>query len=115
MTTIDIKDVREKPSEFALGMAAQCWCGPTASRIVMDVELATEFARVIDRYREALIWCGGSADFGRGGKAEVGYNRMCRSLLGDDGWRWRKLGGNGNQVGPKLTTEEKERQQKAEA
>ncbi len=31
--------------------------------------------------REALIWCSGSADFGPGGKAEIGWNKLCRPLI----------------------------------
>ena len=35
-----------------------------------------------DQLRDALIWCSGSADFGPGGKAETGWNKVCRPLIG---------------------------------
>lgn len=37
-----------KPTEAALQLAAQCWCTPQTEHKVMDVELATEFARVLE-------------------------------------------------------------------
>jgi hypothetical protein len=39
---------RREPSSFALGLAAQAWCMPETSVIVMDERLATEFARLLD-------------------------------------------------------------------
>lgn len=33
------------------------------------------------KLKEALQWCSGSADFGPGGQAEVGWNGLCRPLL----------------------------------
>ena len=41
------------------------------------------YQSLVDELREALIWCGGSADFGPGGKAEAGWNKVCRPLLVD--------------------------------
>ena len=43
------------PSEFSIGVAARTWCEPTTSKITMIPELATEFARIIEKYRQALI------------------------------------------------------------
>lgn len=43
--------------------------------------LAIEIARLIDQYREALIWCSGSADFNPGGQAHDGWNKICEPLL----------------------------------
>jgi hypothetical protein len=34
-----------------------------------------------DRLREALLWCSGSPDFGPGGQARVGWEKMCQPLL----------------------------------
>ena len=33
------------------------------------------------RWREALIWCSGSEDFGHGGKAREGWLKLCDPLL----------------------------------
>jgi len=43
--------------------------------------LTIEIARLIDQYREALIWCSGSADFNPGGQAHDGWNKICEPLL----------------------------------
>jgi len=40
-----------------------------------------ETVKILDRYREALIWCSGSADFGPGGQAEKGWEKICKPLL----------------------------------
>ena len=36
-----------------------------------------------EKLRAALAWCSGSADFGAGGIAEKGWDKMCRPLLGE--------------------------------
>lgn len=33
------------------------------------------------KLREALIWCGGSADFGPGGQAREGWLKLCAPLI----------------------------------
>lgn len=80
-----MSEIKEEtqPSEFSMGVAARAWCTPETEEFVMIPELAKEFARIIEQYREALIWCGGSADFGQGGKAETGWKKICEPLLGD--------------------------------
>ena len=40
--------------------------------------------QLIEELREALMWCSGSADFGEGGKARVGWLKCCEPLLRDD-------------------------------
>lgn len=70
-----------QPSEYSRGVAAQAWCVPTTEKIVFMPELAEEFARIIEKYREALIWCSGSADFGQDGQAGIGWKKICESLL----------------------------------
>ena len=40
---------KKEASEFAEHIAAQAWCTPTTEKIVMDVVLAEEFARTIDK------------------------------------------------------------------
>jgi len=47
----------------------------------MDSKLATVFAEVIDEYIEAIQWCSGSADFGEGGQARDGWNKIMPPLL----------------------------------
>ena len=71
-------------SNFSLEKAAQIWCLPTTKHLAMIPELAEAFANVIEEYRQALIWCGGSADFAKGGQAEKGYNKICRPLMGNE-------------------------------
>ena len=68
-------------SKFSRGVAARAWCAPTTEKIEMIPELAEEFARIIEEYRQALIWCGGSNDFGHGGQAEIGWKGICEPLL----------------------------------
>ena len=71
--------------EEARGIAAQAWCHPKCADIVMDPVLAEAMAEkileVVAPYRDALIWCSGSEDFGPGGKARKGWNKICRPLL----------------------------------
>ena len=75
------EQIIELPTKKAQEKAAQIWCLPTTSSIVFDPILAIEIARLIDQYREALIWCSGSADFNPGGQAHDGWNKICEPLL----------------------------------
>ena len=68
-------------TENAMHKAAQAWCKPTTSAKVMDAELAEAFAEIIDEYREALIWCGGSADFGPEGQAREGWLKGVKPFI----------------------------------
>jgi len=68
-------------SEIARGKAAQAWCKPTTEGKIMDPTLTEEFANILDRYIEGLQWCGGSADFGPGGKARKGWKKIVMPLL----------------------------------
>lgn len=52
---------------------------PTADDAFRNLE---EVESEIARLKDALIWCSGSADFGPGGQAEEGWNKVCRPLLG---------------------------------
>ena len=63
------EQIIELPTKKAQEKAAQIWCLPI------------EIARLIDQYREALIWCSGSADFNPGGQAHDGWNKICEPLL----------------------------------
>ena len=69
------------PSEIARQKAAQAWCKPKTSNRIVDPYVAEAFAEIIDEYREALIWCSGSEDFGRGGKAREGWVKICQPLI----------------------------------
>ncbi|MCK4522020.1 MAG: hypothetical protein KAU20_05585 [Nanoarchaeota archaeon] len=73
--------INESISNSSLEVAAQRWCLPTTKHFTMIPELAKAFADIIEKYRRALIWCGGSDDFARGGKAEIGFNKICRPLI----------------------------------
>lgn len=68
-------------SSFARGIAAQAWCTERTSNKEMDVELAEAFADILDKYIDALSWCGGSADFGPDGKARNGWLKVAGPLL----------------------------------
>lgn len=76
-----ITNKERQPTKLALEVAARIWCMPKTEKLVMIPELTEEFARKIDKYLDALIWCSGSADFGRGGKAELGWKKLCEPLL----------------------------------
>ena len=43
--------------------------------------MSRETEAELDRYREHLIWCGGSEDFQQGGKARLGWLRGPAQLL----------------------------------
>lgn len=75
------KEKTVTPSSIAKQKAAQAWCGEKTSGIEMDVELATEFAKIIDEYIEALRWCSGSSDFAPGGNARVGWEMVVMRLI----------------------------------
>lgn len=44
-----------------------------------------ELSNTVNELREALAWCGASPDFGEGGQAEKGWNKICRPLLNAQG------------------------------
>jgi len=71
-------------SESARQKAAQAWCKKSTDKKIMDTELAEAFAEIIDEYREALIWCSGSADFQEGGQARKGWLKICEPLIGEN-------------------------------
>lgn len=68
-------------TEFSRGIAAKAWAQPNTSNIDMDPWLAEAFADILDRYIEALQWCGGSDDFQLEGKARVGWEKMVLPLI----------------------------------
>jgi len=47
----------------------------------MDPILAEAFAEIVDEYREALMWCSGSADFGPEGQAREGWLKGIQPLI----------------------------------
>lgn len=67
--------------QHAVTVAAQCWCDPRLMNIEMDTRLGQIFAKKISEYIEALQWCSGSDDFGPGGKAYIGFEKICRPLM----------------------------------
>lgn len=69
------------PSGWALEKSAQLWGQPNTSNIVMIPELAQEIAKLLDQYREALMWCSGSIDFAPEGKARQGWLKIVQPLL----------------------------------
>ncbi len=77
------KDDKVVISDHAKAVAARVWCTPQTELKLFDPVLAEEIAKVIEEYRQALIWCGGSADFGYGGKSHEGWKKVCETLLRD--------------------------------
>ena len=44
---------------------------------ILGVTITSSIAREkIDEYKDALRWCGGSADFNDGGKARIGWLKI---------------------------------------
>ena len=70
-----------QPFECVTKKIAKIWCTPLTKDIEFRRELAEEFYGIVHEYMEALIWCSGSADFGPGGIAEVGWKKICEPLL----------------------------------
>lgn len=77
-------------SNVAMQRVAQAWCvfDPDKPELMtsgkeMDIALATAMADILDGYIYALAWCGGSPDFGPGGKAEQGWAKVAQPLLLD--------------------------------
>jgi hypothetical protein len=73
--------MREKPSDLALQKAAGAWCREKTKNTEMDVDLATEFAKLLDDYIEALVWCSGASDFAPEGKAREGWEKIVAPLI----------------------------------
>ena len=63
------------------GLAAQAWCDPRTSCIVMDPVLAEVFAEMLDRYKEAIIWMSGSSSFGPEGEAVEDWRKLRDALF----------------------------------
>jgi hypothetical protein len=78
------QDTKREASSFARGVAAQAWCQSKTRHTEMDVDLAEEFALILEKYIDALLWCSGSADFGPGGKGEEGWKSLCLPLVNDE-------------------------------
>ena len=68
-------------SKNARHKAAQAWCKSATSALAMDSVLAEAFAEIIDEYREALLWCSGSTDFGPEGQAREGWIKGVQPLI----------------------------------
>lgn len=68
-------------SEIARQTASQAWCKEKTSGKEMDADLAEAFAEIIDEYRDALIWVGGSMDYAPNGKARKGYLEIQAKLI----------------------------------
>ena len=75
------KKNQKNATDHAIHIAVQCWARPKTKNKKMDVVLAAEFARVIDKYLEALLWCSGSRDFCVGGQARQGWEKPCKPLI----------------------------------
>jgi len=71
-------------TELALQKALRVWRTEKTCGIGMDIRIAEAFADILDKYIEALRWCSGSADFNPGGKAFLGWEKICAPLLKQD-------------------------------
>lgn len=70
--------------EKARQVAAQAWCDPETSGVVMDPRLAEAFARrlavALDHLNHAAdtaVWMSGSSDFSPEGQAGAGWAKAC--------------------------------------
>ena len=68
-------------TEHSLGIAAQAWCDPRTSNLVIEPALAEVFAEILDKYREAIIWMSASPSFRSGGEAFTGWLKIQETLL----------------------------------
>ena len=71
----------EKILSLARQKASLAWCGKETKKKIMDVELAEEFAKILQEYIDALQWCSGSQDFQPGGYARKGWMKIQKQLL----------------------------------
>jgi hypothetical protein len=76
--------VENLPSKLAMQIAAQVWTRPETEKIEMDSVLATEFAKVIDRYIDALRWASAASEFQDDGKSRKGWLTVCKPLIDED-------------------------------
>lgn len=78
------------------GTVARGWTHESTEHKEMDIVLAEAIAEEvaalltttkarITALEEALRWCSGSADFAPGGRAALGWVRLCRPLLEEQG------------------------------
>ncbi len=63
------------------GIAAQAWCDPRTSHLIMEPELAEVFAEKLDKYKEAIIWMSGAPAFAPEGEAWQGWQMIRDTLL----------------------------------
>ena len=76
MTSREIVNIiADKESEIRKMGFASCFLEALEKSINNLVEEKTE------KYKEALIWCSGSEDFQFGGKARIGWEKLCIPLL----------------------------------
>ena len=68
-------------SELARKIVGGVWAKSETEKYVMNPVIAEEFAKILDKYIEALRWCGGSDDFSVDGIAHTGWNSICKPLL----------------------------------
>ena len=70
----------ESVSEEAKAAAAQVWCSPKTSHIVMDVELCKEFARVLD------LWLEIAHQYARNEEFYRGLIDQCAEYIGEEAY-----------------------------
>jgi len=64
-----------------LGVPNEDYPSNVANAVRLLQRARTEHEQEIEAYREALRWCGGSADFGLGGKARDGWLHVVEPLI----------------------------------
>ena len=76
----DINDAREAAANRIKELKAELAGGNLPVKFVR-ADLYEAQAAEIERLREALQWCSGSADFNEGGIAREGWLKLCAPLL----------------------------------
>ena len=80
-----MSDDRTNDTDLATDLAAQVWCAPECSECVMDVRLATEFARVLRNWLDFAGQQQRNATYYRGIVQEIGEPFGIESRTSDDG------------------------------
>lgn len=80
-----MSDDRTNDTDLATDLAAQVWCAPECSECVMDVRLATEFARVLRNWLDFAEQQQRNATYYRGIVQEIGEPFGIESRTSDDG------------------------------
>lgn len=77
----DFQGQSTEPTDFSRNIARKAWSTEKTWHLEPNPDLVEEFARIIEIYIEALMWCSGSSDFAPGGQAYKGWNIIVKPLI----------------------------------